>query len=358
MQHFYQFLRLIEDRNYSAIKISHKINYQQNMKKIIGYIFSLLLALSLVSCFGNEFNPEDDLTIPGKLIYSNADLQHKLALDPFDMVFRFNVLLTEASQMDPEPASLEDVYVSSGGEEVQLARILFQNATFVNGEQGSYQIVFTGSLQNTYTRDGIITVNTGGKLLHELSGEDAWTISLKGKNYSTFRYLVKLNEGGSAERNVTDGSFGIFAGGEPNSWDIKISEYAITDSRYTAGASKWSGEYKLTQTVGKELLTFKNARESTYEFTGSGTGRTIFGTHMKYEIYDTDPMVYIPGCSNSESSNFLQSGKVETSYTSREGIFDVNMYPSLTSSVEWVKGTKNCEFTMYINYNGIREEFQ
>ena len=115
----------------------------------------LLLLLGCVAAFSSCLKNdkfERDMTSTGYIIYSSAAKQTLVALDPFNVAFRLNILIAEGDgDFNAAPGEIRQKMFSTG-------TVISYDETCPN-----YKLVFnSGSISGDYPRKGTITISTNG----------------------------------------------------------------------------------------------------------------------------------------------------------------------------------------------------
>ena len=115
----------------------------------------LLLLLGCVAAFSSCLKNdkfERDMTSTGYIIYSSAAKQTLVALDPFNVAFRLNILIAEGDG---------DFNAAPG----EIRQKMFSTGTVISYDEtrANYKLVFnSGSISGDYPRKGTITISTNG----------------------------------------------------------------------------------------------------------------------------------------------------------------------------------------------------
>lgn len=305
------------------------------MKKLILPVVSLIL-FTLVSCLDSGKGQTDSLE-PGRQIYANAYSQHFSSMLPVDMAFKLNTLLTEADSQDKDIA---EVKVSVDGKTQNLVSYYYGNNTVVTELDGTYKVAFDNGTFGGRQVHGLLVVHTGGKRLGELGAGDSWSVELKSNGSGAFKYwesetMIWIDDAVKYDISAATG------GG----WDITFTDY---QARYTdAATSDWAGSFTLVQTDGSGMG-FHASRNSTFELSGSASGKTMNGYGMTFEIVEGSPLMYIPTC-----GDYFVSGTVRSAFTDK---MDEDYFPS-DFSVVAIKYSGDCEYFVTLTYNGKSGDF-
>jgi hypothetical protein len=310
---------------------------------------SVAVILGMSSC--KKFDTNPDPMAPGLDIYSWAFGQNNYALDPVAQAVRLNILLSEAARQGVE--DLSEVVVDNKGTEVSLKDQLFSSNTTVVKEAGG-QYVIKYAIREYWDnggRDGVININTGGKLLDELSSADAWTVNVDKNNYDTYRHYYYNWQGNYLE--VSNAGAIIAGTSVPGSWNILVEDYVSVSNEYgyQSSESLWSCDFTFSFASAGDGWAYEDIVDSELEFYGYGGGDSFVGVKLTCTIDSSDPLIYSTSC----GGNFIKAGTVHAGFDIAQMVDPAN-YPSRYVDVEFVdKGS--CSSGMVMTYNGKTENY-
>ncbi len=273
--------------------------------------FVLLLAGGLwlfSSCSLNNNNNDDDPDARRELI---AYLMHTsninqiiLCLDPFNLAFRLNTLMTESEAYggDVNHADL-----------AQIRNDLFGTTTIAADNTGAYTLTLQGQGQYDYLRSGSITIQTNGSTL---SNGNNWTISIP----ESSKYSIS-NSGSIIALQVKEYTITSV---EDNKWEIQIQELVSSkagsssdgnlenDDEESTDKSNWSGKITITQKTGDQ--TFASIKETTYAMdVASAHQITTMYTADTMSVQTTKSLTFNPDCKLGE--HIVGNGVMSSAFT-------------------------------------------
>lgn len=289
------------------------------MKKIFLLLTSVAILFS--SCKSSLPNTEDSWKQyyyeVGTVLLMSVTTQIEYNLNPFEIAFRLNTLMTETLLEAEKNGDLNPVITAEAMNNCAVKSKLFGNATIVDRGNNIYKIdnigLMTSPSDNNTLRSGNIEINTGngGPMTPEnvwyvnLGENDPYTISVDGT-------LISIHASTYQIKTVQD-----------NKWDIALSEYVAKistdgDIQYNTEGSDWTGVMTITQkdNPGDQSLTGVNT--SSYELAISNTNSvTPSMIAEKVTVNTPSPiLIYSPACGKtilegsltirlSESEDFL-----------------------------------------------------
>jgi hypothetical protein len=316
-----------------------------------------LAAVALGAGCMKKIDVETSPVAAGIQIYNIAAAQNLVSLEPANVAFRLFILLKEA--LDQGVAPKDAVVDYNGKSGVNLKGLLFGSGyydvlTEITDEGGgAWKIVFP-DVNSGGSRNGTLTVSTGGKLLDEDGA--AWTLSsVAGDRFSlpTSAYGVHLS--------MSFNSYSISKINGVAAWDISCGGVDCAISSYPdyQGGS-WALDYTLTAVpdASKSATgTFINLfAANDFVLSGSGDGESFNpyydGCRFTYET--TSPLHYTLAC--NAASPTLYSGVERCAISSPAG-YDLSAgFPSQEVAVDRSpSGADKCNYTITVRYNGIDE---
>lgn len=207
----------------------------------------LLLAVPLLLLAACHPLQKIDLepTHPGYLLTSYIVNQHLVAMDPFSVAERFNVLMTECNWDLPSA----DPAVKSG---------LFGNTVINDLGNGVYQLVFSGSVASgDDMRQGNIVLSTGGVSM-SIPGT-VWTV----RTVSESGYILSW---GSSLINIFPGTYSIRCS-DNNEWTIEVNNLVSSIQGQTAVSEdmSWKSVTVIQQISGDQ--SYASYKDATYQMT-------------------------------------------------------------------------------------------
>ncbi len=325
------------------------------MKNLKFLLAALMLPLALTSCWPEPNGGTSSPVYVGLSIYNTAVVQSTHTLDPVNVAFRLNTLLSDKQAQQVE--SIHDVRTPADANE---KKFLFGELTSIEenykGVAGDYRIVFDDDKgQSDRARRGAFVISTGNKLLTDIvDSEDAWILSIDENDLPN--YLIES----TGESIIVEGwdSYEITA---QSATDNKIT-YLATVNNYQCKSnlgiykSAIKGQYSITPSVSADnLLLMADARKAEYKFTTTIAGPTfaaLDGVNQTNLTYTTTSEGYWrPNCSYSNGVSYRHSGE---EYVVLSGNYDTENFPSSFATVKFsTTSTSDCsKVTATINYNG------
>lgn len=289
------------------------------MKKLLLLTASVFL---LGACnWGDDV--EIDETADGYELQAYAFIQHEVAMDPYRIAERLNVLLTECN-WNLESA---DTYTRAA---------IFGGTDITHAGSGVYLLTFSSYVaDNDDMREGSVIINTGGKLLSEPGAN--WTVSTPTEDgYSLGR--------GSYIYKVYPGTYTINCS-TLNKWGISVSGLVseTTGSSALGVKSEWNTGIVIEQNEGDQ--SYSSWRSATYLVTVTVDGARSMFSNYSMGISTATPLKYNPRVCGRNiigdgAANCWLSDNMESTYTKVTW-----MGTSLTSCNPkikiWYKGHEN-----------------
>lgn len=288
------------------------------MKKIFLLLTSVAILFS--SCESSLPNTEDSWKQyyyeVGTVLLMSVTTQIEYNLNPFEIAFRLNSLMTETLLEAEKNGDPNPVITAEAMNNCSAKGRLFGNATIVDKGNNIYKIDNIGlmtSTTNNTLRSGTIEINTGNGT--PMAMDNIWYVNL-GENdpytISVDGTLISIHASTYQIKTVQD-----------NKWDIALSEYVAKistdgDIQYNTEGSDWTGVMTITQkdNPGDQSLTGVNT--SSYELAISNTNSvTPSMIAEKVTVNTPSPiLIYSPACGKtilegsltirlSESEDFL-----------------------------------------------------
>lgn len=320
------------------------------MKKFI-YLLVLVPVLLFSSC---NTDTKDSPVLKGIKIYNAANFQNSQAMEPLDIAFKLNVLLSEAIEQNidiNDMLALNNMTVSVGDDNTNynVMRTFFNTRYELSVDNGVYTLTYTFP-DTANGLDGKYIIDTKGKLLTELDLGESWELNLDKNNRDNFTYYINGSPIISVDNTV---QYTISVGAVTGAWDINIQGYVAKYGNLT-NKCNWASEYTLQRIEGDGAMTFANARGSVFEFSGEGYGTTFEGVEMGYSIPVANPWKVVAKC-RTENGGFrynLAEGRSTARFT---GTYDESYYPSPECTLNWSTDSTMCGSYYTVIYNGHTE---
>ena len=258
----------------------------------------------------------------GTVLFMSVTNQIEYNLDPFEIAFRFNALMTETlleaeKNGDPNPGITADAMNNCTAK-----GRLFRNATVSDQGNNVYRIENIGlmtSTSNNVLRSGTIDINTGNGT--PMAPNNVWYVNLSKNAPYTISIdgtLVSIHASSYQIKTVQD-----------NKWDIALSKYVAkisTDGeiQYNSEGSDWTGVMTITQKDNPGDQSLLGINSSSYELAISNTN-SVTPSMIDEKLTVTTPTpihIYSPSCGKtildgslsirlSESDDFLDYASAE-----------------------------------------------
>lgn len=184
----------------------------------------------------------------GTVLFMSVTSQIEYNLDPFEIAFRLNSLMTETLLEAEQNGDPNPVITAEAMNNCAVKSKLFGNATIVDRGNNIYKIdnigLMTSPSDNNTLRSGNIEINTGngGPMTPEnvwyvnLGENDPYTISING-------YVVSIHAFSYQIKTVQE-----------NKWNVSLSNYVAKistdgDIQYNTEGSDWTGTMTITQKI-------------------------------------------------------------------------------------------------------------
>ena len=250
----------------------------------------LLLLLGCVAAFSSCLKNdkfERDMTSTGYIIYSSAAKQTLVALDPFNVAFRLNILIAEGDG---------DFNAAPG----EIRQKMFSTGTVISYDEtrANYKLVFnSGSISGDYPRKGTITISTNGYGSLAEAGA-RWDIYLS-DSYAMFSDSKAIY--------TSSGTYSVTNSGD-NTWQVSIQQLVsvLPDAGIVEGSdgseiefeSDWTASYTIKQETGTQKLT--DVRNSIFTVsTNVLNGKTMYLPADQLNVSTPKPFQFNPACSAS-----------------------------------------------------------
>lgn len=287
----------------------------------------------------------------GTVLFMSVTTQIEYNLDPFEIAFRLNTLMTETlleaeKNGDPNPIATAEAMNNCAAKSK-----LFGNATISDQGNNVYRIDNIGlmtSTSNNTLRSGTIEILTGngtpmapGNVWYINLGEnDPYTISIDGT-------LISIHASSYQIKTLQD-----------NKWELALSNYVAkissdSDTQYNSEGSDWTGIMTITQksNLGDQSLTGVNT--SSYELSISNTN-SVTPSMIAEKVTVTTPspiLIYSPSCGKTILEGSLSIRLAESDdfldYASAEWIPNTDDSESDTES-----GSDKCTSTISLSCHG------
>lgn len=317
-------------------------------------LFVCLSALWAMSCNSFSGDYERGNIDGGYRIYEAVYPQKILDKDPAYMAFRLNTLLATAAEAGDPDITVDNVEVKVqkdrfGGKNktVFLKDHFFAGNMLWEASPGVWKIEFerTDVGYMDYVREGVITINTKGKLLGDLADGESWVVDAS--EYvlygSTLVYKCKFGYyyiEGMPGPDVPDGGEGEEVP-QTRTWEVTGS-FTGTLDHYETRDADWDFQYAVTQSAGGGQF-YEDVVRSEYEVSGEADGYPIRVDGMTN--YKAKNLKYRISC-----GYFWIYGGAEV-VTIERGYLNADVYPSNTVKYLWIVGEDRCTPTVSIGYN-------
>lgn len=253
----------------------------------------------------------------GTVLFMSVTSQIEYNLDPFEIAFRLNSLMTETLLEAEQNGDPNPVITAEAMNNCAVKSKLFGNATIVDRGNNIYKIdnigLMTSPSDNNTLRSGNIEINTGngGPMTPEnvwyvnLGENDPYTISING-------YVVSIHAFSYQIKTVQE-----------NKWNVSLSNYVAKistdgDIQYNTEGSDWTGTMTITQKDNPGDQSWTGITSSSYELAISNTN-SVTPSMIAEKVTVSTPtpiVIYSPTCGQtilegslsirlSESEDFL-----------------------------------------------------
>ena len=296
------------------------------MKKI----FLLLACVATLSACNTNTGGEVPLIIRyiqiGALFYLGTLNQLAYNLDPFDMAFRLNTLITETQN---EGGSLDDLNSSA------LKTRLFGATTIT--KEGPVYTLNLATVAPDDIRSGTIRINTADGTLKD---GHTWTLSLPKDE----PYMVSI-EGYLASVGAAD--YSITAEAE-NKWKVYLNGL-VCKTKSESGTSgntegsNWSGNMTIVQVDNPGFLSLNGISTSFYTVEISNTTKVTTAYVLDaITVRTLTPLTYYsPKC-----KQMITNGSMSIHLAESEDLLDF-------AYAKWTPGTEDCKPTIALDYHGV-----
>lgn len=285
--------------------------------------FFLLLAgtaMLFVSCESSNRTSEDAWKQyyyeVGTVLFMSVSSQIEYNLDPFEIAFRLNTLMTETLQEAEKNGDPNPVITAEAMNNCSAKSKLFGNATIVDRGNHIYGIDNIGLMNltsNDVLRSGTINILTGDGT--PMAPGNVWYINLSENN----PYTISIN---GTLISIHASSYQIQTT-QDNTWEIALTNYVAKISsegemQYNTEGSDWTGLMTITQVDNPGDQSISGISNSSYKLTISKTSSVIPSTIAeKVTVSTPSPiLIYSPQCGQtitegslvirlSESEDFL-----------------------------------------------------
>lgn len=307
--------------------------------------FFLLLAgsaLMLSSCESSNRTTDDAWRQyyyeVGTVLFLSVTSQIEYNLDPFEIAFRLNTLMTETLLEAEKNGDPNPVITAEAMNQCSAKSRLFGNATIVdkgNNIYGFNNIGLMTTVNNSTLRSGTIEINTGNRPMSEgnnwfvyLGDNDPYTISLDGT-------LISIKSGSYQIRTVQE-----------NQWEVSLSNYVAKissegETQYNSEGSDWSGIMTITQVDNPGDQSLTGISSSSYKLEISRTSNVLPSMIAEKVTVNTPTpvLIYSPLCGQS-----ITEGSLVIRLAESDDILDyasVTWTPNTSSDVEGETGTES-----------------
>ena len=216
----------------------------------------------------------------GTVLFMSVTSQIEYNLDPFEIAFRLNSLMTETLLEAEQNGDPNPVITAEAMNNCAVKSKLFGNATIVDRD-------------NNTLRSGNIEINTGngGPMTPEnvwyvnLGENDPYTISING-------YVVSIHAFSYQIKTVQE-----------NKWNVSLSNYVAKistdgDIQYNTEGSDWTGTMTITQKDNPGDQSWTGITSSSYELAISNTN-SVTPSMIAEKVTVSTPtpiVIYSPTC--------------------------------------------------------------
>lgn len=265
----------------------------------------------------------------GTVLFMSVSSQIEYNLDPFEIAFRLNTLMTETLLEAENNGDPNAVITAEAMNNCPAKSKLFGNATIVDKGNNIYGIDNIGLMtsNNNILRSGTIEISTGNG--RPLAVGNSWYILLPETNPYTVSIDGTLIAIHSASYQIRPT--------EENKWEVSLGEYVAKvnndgDTQYNSEGSNWTGVMTITQVNNPGDQSIDGITSSSYKLEISRTSNvTPSLIAEKVTVNTTSPIViYTPQCGKTITEGGLVVRLAESQdlldYTS------VTWTPNTTSS--------------------------
>ncbi len=328
------------------------------MKKLKYFLVATVLPLMMTSCWAPpEQQGGSDPMSAGLWLYNTAVIQSTYSLDPAAIAFRLNCLLTDKQLQGVD--NLIDVKTEAEALEMKF---LFGEMVRIEenykGVAGDYRISFEmngDKGQSDRNRGGSVIISTGGKLLTELTDDEAWIVEIDPNNM--LNYMASISEQITAERVAEYTIARTSSEGGLSKFIVTVQDYQCK-SHLGIYTSSWSGSYGITPQTA-EPLSMGVARKAAFTMSIYMQGSTfaaLDGTNQTSIRYlTTEDNMYKPACSMSNGNVYRSSGE---EYVELVGTYDKEAFPSSFVMVKFSGGADCGKVSATMTYNGENRVLQ
>lgn len=300
------------------------------MKKLL-YLLSGIGLLTLSSCnkdFGDSSDPNGYQTI-GAALYTATANQINMNLEPADIAFKLNILMTEAAD--------KGVTVNDASLATMRTKLFGEYVAITAAADGTYTLTFTGKGPDDLLRSGVITILTNGT---PLSNGNIWTIQFS----TSPAYAISSTDG--IIFTIAANGYNIRSDAD-NKWTIVmdkfVAKYTYESVSTNTDGSNWNGTMEINQTAGDQH--YNSIGSSEYNVTFAATNVVTAYVADTLNISTVKPLIFKGSCGKRVI--------VEGSVTSR---FPLEIYTYLDllsfASIQWVKNeTNNCLPSLKVQYH-------
>lgn len=327
------------------------------MKKLKYLLMAAVLPLMMTSCWEEPDQGASDPMTAGLWMYNTAVIQSTYSLDPAAIAFRLNCLLTDKQLQGVD--NLIDVKTEAEALEMKF---LFGEMSRIeenyNGVAGDYRISFEmngDKGQSDRNRGGSVIISTGGKLLTELTEDEAWIVEIDPN--SRLNYMASISEQISAESVAEYTIARTLSEGGLSKYIVTVQDYQCK-SHLGIYTSSWSGTYDITPQTA-EPLSMGVARKAAFTMSIYMQGATFAALDGKNQTsiryLTTEENMYKPACSMSNGNVYRSSGE---EYIEMVGTYDKEVFPSSFVMVKFSSAADCGNVSATMTYNGENRVLQ
>lgn len=262
----------------------------------------------------------------GTVLFMSVSSQIEYNLDPFEIAFRLNTLMTETLLEAEKNGDPNPVITAEAMNNCSAKSKLFGNATIVDKGNNIYGIDNIGSMNsnNKILRSGNIEIRTGNG--SPMTVGNTWYVFLNEDN----PYTISMD---GTLISIKASSYQISSTKE-NEWQVSLGEYVAKinsegETQYNSEGSNWSGIMTITQVNNPGDQSINGITNSSYKLDISQTiGVTPSMIAEKVTVNTPSPIViYSPQCGQT-----ITEGSLVIRLSESEDLLDF-------TSVTWTPNT-------------------
>lgn len=303
------------------------------MKKVL-FVAAVAMSLIFSGCIKEDSTYKKLKPVQmGVNIYQGAMNQNFVAMQQANIGLRLALLLGEAEKQGSD--DLENIVVDKKN---VMDRLLGISTKLTKTATGYTIEFFPGYVDiDSYTREGIVVVETNGVVLEDTTPTTPWTITFKDKlemvyNGNLNAEKIMLTGGTTEIYNEGTGRYSISIAGQKSY--ISNAEKLVSD---------WGGRFTLKPE--NENFAFSDCVGKKFMYDGSASGAT-FNT---YDGSSSTSMRFTMSNGEYYGTTSIRTGKMSAELLDN---YDFSLYPSPRVSVEWSVNEAGTKVLQTIIYNG------